>query len=111
MRLLPSLRWQYVEFFFEQPVDEGIDVERWTGWAANAETVIDKKAARTFQIKFNAGPAHLEGFVGGWVEQSTRLDGKGLFHRAAISHQIWQTLNPSIAAPLPLFPSKSRESR
>jgi hypothetical protein len=71
MRLLPSLRWQSVEFFLEQPIDEGIDVERWTGWAANAETVIDKKAARTFQIKFNAGPAHLERLIGSWVEQST----------------------------------------
>ena len=58
----------YVEFFLEQPVDEGIDVERWTGRAANAETVIDKKAARTFQIKFNAGPAHLERLIGSWVE-------------------------------------------
>src|ERR1022692_3531732 len=82
----------YIEFFLEQPIDKGIDVERWTGRAANAETVIDKKAARTFQIKFNAGPAYLERFVGGWIKLPTRLDGKGLFHRAAISHQIWQTL-------------------
>ena len=58
----------YVELFLEQPVDEGIDVERWTGWAANAKTVIDKKAARTFQIKFNAGPAHLERLIGSWIK-------------------------------------------
>jgi hypothetical protein len=38
---------------------------------ARAKTVIDKKAARTFQIKFDPGTAHLERLIRSWVEQST----------------------------------------
>jgi hypothetical protein len=30
--------------------------------------VIDKNAARAFQIKFDPGTVHLEGFVGGWIK-------------------------------------------
>ena len=67
-RMARRINAMHIKFFLEQPIDKGIDVERRTGWAANAETVIDKKAARTFQIKFNAGPAHLERLIGSWIK-------------------------------------------
>ena len=42
-RMARRINAMHIKFFLEQPIDKGIDVERRTGWAANAETVIDKK--------------------------------------------------------------------
>jgi hypothetical protein len=47
---------------------------------ARAKTVIDKKAAWTFQKQLNPRSADLERLYGRWIKQPTRIDDKGLFH-------------------------------
>ena len=52
-----------IKFLLKQSIDEGIDIERWTGRPANTQPVIDKEAARAFQIKFDSRAAHFKAYA------------------------------------------------
>jgi hypothetical protein len=58
----------HVEFFFEQAINERIDVEWGARRTTYAEPVIDVKTAGAFQKQLNAGAANFEGVVRCWIE-------------------------------------------